>query len=64
MGGGYPGKEALVTVTFAEESGITTVTSLIDFGSKEGRDAAVATGMTSGMEQSYQLLDRLLAAGK
>jgi hypothetical protein len=39
---------------------VTTVTSLIDFGSKEARDAAVATGMTDGMEQSYQLLDRLL----
>lgn len=60
VGGGFPGKEALVTVSFAEHGGITTVTSLIDFGSKESRDAAVATGMTSGMEQSYQLLDRLL----
>ena len=64
VGGGYPGKEALVTVTFAEDGGITTVTSLIDFGSKESRDAAVATGMTSGMEQSYQLLERLLEARK
>jgi hypothetical protein len=39
---------------------VTTVTTLIDFGSKEARDAAVATGMTRGMEQSYQLLDALL----
>ena len=60
VGGGFPGEDALVTVTFAEESGVTTVTSLIDFGSKQARDAAVATGMTDGMEQSYQLLDRLL----
>jgi hypothetical protein len=29
----------------------------MDFGSKEGRDAAVATGMTDGMEISYQLLE-------
>jgi hypothetical protein len=36
------------------------MTTAIDFGSKEARDAAVATGMTDGMEQSYQLLDRLL----
>jgi len=49
-----------VTVSFTEEAGYTTVTSLIDFGSKEARDAAVATGMTDGMEQSYQLLDELL----
>ena len=54
------GGEALVTTTFAEEAGQTTVTTLMDFGSREGRDAAVATGMTDGMEQSYQLLDRVL----
>jgi uncharacterized protein YndB with AHSA1/START domain len=60
VGGGYPGNDAIVTVSFTEEGGVTTVTTLIDFGSKEARDAAVATGMTDGMEQSYQLLDRLL----
>jgi uncharacterized protein YndB with AHSA1/START domain len=60
VGGAYPGEDAIVTVTFAEDSGVTTVTTLIDFGSKEARDGAVATGMTDGMEQSYQLLDRLL----
>ena len=60
VGGGYPGNDAIVTVTFAEDDGVTTVTSLIDFGSKEARDAAVKTGMTDGMEQSYQNLDRLL----
>jgi len=60
VGGGYPGNDAIVTVTFTEDGGVTTVTTLIDFGSKEARDAAVATGMTDGMEQSYQLLDRLL----
>jgi uncharacterized protein YndB with AHSA1/START domain len=57
----YPQNEALVSVTFAEHNGITTVTTLIDFGSKEARDAAVATGMTDGMEQSYQLLDAVLS---
>jgi hypothetical protein len=33
----------------------------MDFGSREARDAAMATGMTDGMEMSYQLLDGLLA---
>jgi len=47
-------------VTFTEDAGVTTMTTLMDFGSKEARDAAVATGMTDGMEQSYQLLDTLL----
>ena len=57
----YPGEPALVTVTFDEADGVTTLTSLIDFGSKQACDAAVKTGMTDGMEMSYQLLDRLLA---
>jgi len=58
---GESGAESLVTVLFEEQDGITTLTSLMDFGSKEARDAAVATGMTDGIEQSYQLLDKLLA---
>ncbi len=61
VGDVHPKNEALVSVTFTEDNGITTVTTLIDFGSKETRDAAVATGMTDGMEQSYQLLDALLS---
>jgi uncharacterized protein YndB with AHSA1/START domain len=61
LGTVHPQSEALVSVTFTEDSGITTVTTLIDFGSKEARDAALATGMTDGMEQSYQLLDALLS---
>lgn len=57
----YPTEgEAIITTTFTEEDGITTMTSLMDFGSKEIRDSAMKTGMTEGMEQSYQLLDRLL----
>jgi uncharacterized protein YndB with AHSA1/START domain len=61
VGGAFPdAKEALVTLVLTEENGITTATTVIDFGSKAARDAAVSTGMTDGMEQSYQLLDRLL----
>lgn len=60
IGEAYPENEALVSVTFTENGGITTVTTVVDFGSKEARDGAVATGMTDGMEQSYQSLDALL----
>jgi uncharacterized protein YndB with AHSA1/START domain len=56
----HPQSEALVTVTFAEDGDVTTVTTLIDFGSMEARDAAVATGMTDGMEHNYQHLEELL----
>lgn len=54
-------QESLITVTFSESDGVTTMTSVMDFGSKEGRDAAMSTGMTDGMEMSYQNLDALLA---
>jgi uncharacterized protein YndB with AHSA1/START domain len=62
LGGEHPGAEALVTVTFTDTGGVTTATTVIDFGSKEARDAALSTGVTDGMEQSYQLLDQVLAA--
>jgi hypothetical protein len=32
----------------------------LEYASKADRDAALSTGMTDGMEASYQLLDRLL----
>lgn len=60
-GGEHSGGEALITTLFEETNGVTTVTTLMDFGSQESRDKAMATGMTTGMEQSFQLLDRLLA---
>jgi uncharacterized protein YndB with AHSA1/START domain len=59
--GGDMGEGALVCVELSEDRGITTMTTVVDYGNKRARDAAVATGMTDGMEQSYQLLDGLLA---
>lgn len=61
MGGEHSGGEALITTSFAEAGGVTTVTTLMDFGTQEARDKAMATGMTTGMEQSFQQLDKLLA---
>ena len=37
------------------------MTLTVKFASKEVRDAALATGMTGGMEQSYQRLDAMAA---
>lgn len=53
--------EAIVTTTFVESAGITTLTTLIEYASKEARDAAVATGMADGMEMGYQRLDEMFA---
>ena len=52
--------EAKITLSFEERDGATTVTTRMDFGSKEARDAAMASGMTDGMEISYKVLDSLL----
>ena len=58
--GGETGSGAIVTVELAEQNGVTRLVTLIDYGSREARDAALSTGMTDGMEQSYQLLERVL----
>lgn len=39
-------KPSIITVTFQETNGITSVTTTIRFASKADRDAALATGMT------------------
>jgi uncharacterized protein YndB with AHSA1/START domain len=61
LGGTMGDEPCIVTVIFMERNGVTTVKSVMDFGSKNSRDAAMATGMTDGMEASYQLLDEVLA---
>ena len=58
----YQGMEALITSVFSEKAGRTTLTLTMAFPSREARDAALKTGMTDGMEQSYQRLDQTLAA--
>jgi uncharacterized protein YndB with AHSA1/START domain len=55
------GKEGtLITVTFDEKAGVTTVVTLFEYSSKEDRDEALSTGMTEGMEISYKQLDEVL----
>ena len=63
MGISMGGEPAIITVTFQETNGITSVTTTIKYASKADRDAAFATGMTDGMEMSYQKLDGILAEG-
>ena len=51
---------ALVTVELVESGGVTNMISVIEYPSREVRDAAMATGMTDGMEMSYERLDKVL----
>ena len=61
MGGSMGSEPCIVSVTFHEVNGITNVATSIKFASKADRDEAFSTGMTDGMEMSYQQLDGLLS---
>jgi uncharacterized protein YndB with AHSA1/START domain len=61
LGFAMGGEPSIVTVTFHEADGITNVSTTIKYASKTDRDEAVSTGMTDGMEISYQRLDGVLA---
>ncbi len=58
--GDMPPDEAVNTLVLTEAHGRTTLTLTMLFASKEARDGAVATGMTDGMEQGYQRLERVI----
>ncbi len=57
----YPG-ESLVTTTWVEHDGKTTLTIVIRFESQRVRDLVVATGMAAGAGESYDKLDGVLAS--
>lgn len=56
---GNPG-EALITTTFVEQNGSTTVTITMKHESREVRDMVLATGMDEGVARSYERLDEVL----
>jgi uncharacterized protein YndB with AHSA1/START domain len=57
----YPG-DAVDTQTFVEKGGKTTVTTAVLYASKEARDGVLKSPMATGVEESYQALDALLAS--
>lgn len=61
MGGGES-ENSVITATFDEHDGRTTVTSVCVYDSKETRDAVVASGMEKGLQESYDRIDDLLAS--
>lgn len=48
-----------ITTTFEPEDGGTLMTLVITYPSAEAREAALATGMTGGMDLSYSRIDGL-----
>ena len=59
---GMPGAEALNTVTFEEKEGRTTLTIVVEHGSKEARDAHLGSGMEAGMQEGMDLLERVVVS--
>jgi uncharacterized protein YndB with AHSA1/START domain len=52
---------SVVTTTFVEQGGKTTVNWVIAFESQEIRDMVLSTGMADGAGESYDELEKLLA---
>ena len=52
--------ETVNTMVLTESGGLTTITITIQYPSKEARDAALETGMKTGMDQSFARLDSML----
>ncbi|HLZ09399.1 MAG TPA: SRPBCC family protein [Chloroflexota bacterium] len=57
---GLPGHISVETVTFTEQNGRTTMRGVTHFDSIEDRDGMLQSGMETGAEASYQVLDRYL----
>lgn len=58
----WTGGETLVTTTFEEKDGRTTMTATVRYSSKEARDGALKTAMTEGWSRALDRLDELLAS--
>jgi len=56
-----PGAESLVTLTFDEHDGQTTLTINMLFKSKQDRDICLRSGMELGVKECFQKIDELMA---
>jgi uncharacterized protein YndB with AHSA1/START domain len=57
-----PDVEAVVTNTFTESAGRTTLTILVQHPNQETRDGHINSGMEGGMNESFDLLEQLAAS--
>ena len=56
----WTGGETIVSTDIIEKNGKSTITTTVRYSSREARDAALQTGMASGMEMGYERLETLL----
>jgi uncharacterized protein YndB with AHSA1/START domain len=54
---GAPDGMGVITSTFEETDGRTLLTQVCDYGSREVRDAVIASGMEGGMQESLDALE-------
>ena len=59
---GVSGAQALNTVTLEERDGRTILRLLVEYASKEARDAHLASGMETGMQEGMDLLEGVALA--
>jgi len=55
-----PGSDHLVTLTFAEATGVTTLTQTFLHSTKKGRDGHLQSGMTEGLDAMFERIDVIL----
>ncbi len=58
----WTGGETINTLVLVERDASTDLSLTVLYASREARDGALATGMTTGMEMGFAELDRLLAS--
>ncbi len=58
----WTGGQTIVLTELTEHGGKTTLTTTVRYASREARDGALKTGMTTGMEAGYERLEALLKA--
>jgi uncharacterized protein YndB with AHSA1/START domain len=56
---GMPGAKAVSTTTLTERDGRTTLTILVQHTSRENRDAQVSSGMETGLQSSWAMLEQV-----
>jgi len=56
---GMPDAEAVVTATFTESGGRTTLAMLVQHATREHRDAHINSGMEDGMQESMDHLEQV-----
>lgn len=57
-----PGAGSVVTLTFDEKDGQTTLTTHMLFQNKQHRDMCLKSGMELGVKECYENIDRIVAA--